>query len=52
MDSVLYYGLRPVFTGSPEETVKWLKRNPKTIGLEVRIGKTSEIVSVKKYLAL
>lgn len=51
MDAVLYYGLRPIFTGSPEETVRWLEQNPQARNLKVRVGETSEIVSVTEYLS-
>lgn len=50
-DSVLYYGLRPIFSGTPEETVAWLEKYPHTAELDVRIGETAKIVSVPEYLA-
>jgi hypothetical protein len=46
MDSVLYYGLRPIFTGTTEQTVQWLAENPQASELTVRIGD----LSVEAYL--
>lgn len=50
-DTVLAPRMDPVFTGTPEEVVKWLKERPQAATFEVCIGKTMSIVTVGEYLA-
>lgn len=50
-DAVLTSNMMPIFNGTPEQTVEWLKKNPDASNLTVCIGKTLQIVTVAKYLS-
>lgn len=51
LDTILDERMNPVFDGTPEKTLEWLKTNmavdPST--LKVRVGNSSSVVSVATY---
>jgi hypothetical protein len=52
-DAVLDDRMKPVFNGTPEETEKWLKENPKKLDLsahKVCYGYSMGVVSVSEYI--
>lgn len=49
-DAVLDKDSRPIFNGTPEETMEWLKTNQWAHKVDVCIGRTMQIVSVPEYL--
>jgi hypothetical protein len=49
---VNYPGTDTVFTGSAEETVKWLEANPSLTPRWVYVGETSDILTEPEFLDL
>ena len=49
-DAVLDKNTKPVFNGTPEETLKWLVKNPNWHKRWVCVGETMEIVTETEYL--
>lgn len=51
-DAVLDFNMKPLFNGTPEETTKWLLKQPDTFLDQVRvcIGYSMEMVSATEYL--
>lgn len=52
-DAVLDFNLKPLFNGTPEETKKWLLKQPDVFLDQVRVcvGYSMEMLTVTEYLA-
>lgn len=51
-DAVIDHRWDPVFNGTPEETVEWLKERPQLCRLDVIVGRDLRVVGVPEYLAM
>jgi hypothetical protein len=52
-DAVLDTTCKPIFNGTPKETVQWLRDNPsRQVKRLVCIGKTMSVVTADEYLQL
>lgn len=50
-DAVLDDAMMPVFNGTPEETLDWLKANPDAQSLRVCPGQSLRVIPAKEYMA-
>ena len=51
LDAVLD-NMKPVYNGTPEDTVRWLKAHPEAKLFDVCVGKTMQMFTVTKYLEM
>jgi len=49
-DAVLDAKMMPVFNGTREETVAWLKDHPEAFGMDVCLGRSLMMVTVPEFL--
>jgi len=51
-DAVLDDDMVPLFNGTPEETLRWLRQNPDVHVMGVCVGSSMVVVNTDEYIAM